>query len=537
MNEDVRRQVDSAPDEPGVYLWKDDSGRILYVGKAENLRDRLRSYIKPSDPKTARLVESATRVETVLTRNETEALILEDALVKQNQPRYNVRLRDDKRYPYIRVTVAEEYPRIQVVRRVELDGSRYFGPYTDSQSVRRVLRLVGEHFGIRQCNYQMGKVKRPCINHRIGKCSAPCGVIGAGEYAERARQACQFLSGDHKGLRKELLKRIRFLSGRREYERARELRDVLEAIDSLLQRQDVSSARLEDMDVLGYAYLEGRANVTQLQVREHKVVAVLHYPLTGEYAMNPQESLKAFIKQHYTTADLTPNLIVTSAEPTDRSLLEGALSKIAGANVRIKTATRGQKLKLAEMAVDNSLHQMRQERLKSEAPNNPLDLLMQVFRLPRKPARIEGYDISNLGEKNAVGGMVVFTDGKADKSQYRMFSIRGVSQDDPRNMAEVIGRRFNHLEWKTPDLIVLDGGRTQLNAALEHIPKGVPTIALAKKLEEIYLPSRRQPIRLQPDNPALLLLRQVRDEVHRFSKKYHTKKMSKDFLIINEGAK
>jgi excinuclease ABC subunit C len=536
MEESIRSTIDAAPDKPGVYLWKDESGKILYVGKAESLRERLRSYLKPQDPKTARLVESAMSLETVLTKSEPEALILEDALVKQNQPRYNVRLRDDKRYPYIRVTVAEAYPRIQVVRRVELDGSRYFGPYTDPSAVRRVLRLVGEHFGVRQCNYQLARVKRPCINHRMGKCSAPCAFVKRDDYVERVERACRFLSGEHKALKRELRSRISSFSGRREFERAAELRDVLAAIESLSQRQDLSSASLKDMDVLGYGFALGRANVTQLQVRDHKVVAVLHYPLTGESVGSPRESMKAFIKQHYTTADLTPKLIVTSAEPADKAILEELLGTLTKSGVKIQTATRGQKLKLVELAVANSLHQMEQEKLRSEAPD-PLDLLMQSFRLPRRPARIEGYDISNLGAKSTVGGMVVFKDGRAEKSQYRMFSIRSLGQDDPGNMAEMLERRFRHNEWKTPDLIVLDGGKAQLSQATPHIPAGVPVIALAKKLEEVYLPGRSQPVRLQADNPALLLLRQVRDEVHRFSKRYHTKKRGKGFLVINTQMK
>ena len=530
MDARLESAIDNAPKRPGVYIWKDGGGRILYVGKAESLKERLSSYLNPQDLKTARLMEAAASVETVLTASPSEALILEDALVKQNQPRYNVRLKDDKRYPYIKVTAGEDIPRVLVARRVELDGSRYFGPYTDASSVRKVIRLVSRYFGIRQCKKRMTNVMRPCINYSIGECSAPCKVTDLDGYRRRVDGACRFLTGDNKGLVRELKARIRALSAKREFEKAIELRDILRAIESLGRKQDISSARLPDMDILGYAFAEGRANVTQLMVREHRVVSVLHHPLTGEYAGNPAEAMRAFIKQHYTTADLTPRLIVTSCEPADRELLEAVLCKVLGSKVQVTAASRGQKRKLADLAVENSIHQIRQEMLARKAPS-PLELLKEIFRLERTPLRIEGYDISNLGKKNNVGGMAVFTEGKPDKSQYRRFAIRGPGQNDPESMAEVMRRRFAHDEWKTPDIVLLDGGKTQLSASLPHIPRGVKVLALAKENEEIHLPGRREPVRLDGENPALRLLQHVRDEAHRFARSYHTLRRGREFIV------
>ncbi|ODS38660.1 MAG: hypothetical protein A7316_07515 [Candidatus Altiarchaeales archaeon WOR_SM1_86-2] len=483
MNKNIKKLIESAPRKPGVYVWKDDGGRMLYVGKAENLRDRLRNYLSPQDSKTAKLVERAHSIETILTKTDTEALILEDALVKQNQPRYNVRLRDDKRYPYIRITVNEDYPKIEVVRRVELDGSRYFGPYTDAGSVRRVVNAACEIFGIRKCKHDLRNVRRPCINYGMRKCSAPCRMIGREEYAARVGQACRFLAGQCGRVKKELLSKIKAKSRRMEYEKAAELRDILTAIESLSVPQDLSSATLEDMDVLGYASLEGRADITQLKVRNKKVVAVLHYPLKGEYAGDS-----------------------------------------------IARPFRGQKYKLSEMAVENSIHQLARERNERESTRG-LNSLRKAIGLSKTPARIEGYDISNLGEKHTVGGMVVFTDGCPDKKQYRRFRIRGErGQDDPGSMAEMIRRRFNHPEWETPSLILLDGGKAQLNACLKHIPGGVPAAAIAKRFEEIHLPARTKPVRLAGNSPALLLLQQVRDEAHRYSRAYHLKKRGKEFI-------
>jgi excinuclease ABC subunit C len=529
MEDAISRAIGNAPRRPGVYVWKDGSGRMLYVGKAGSLRDRLRSYLKPTDPKTGKLVDSARALDTIVTGSEAEALILEDALVKQNQPRYNVHLRDDKRYPYIRITAKEAVPRIQVVRRVIADGSRYFGPYTDPQAVRRVIRMVGRHFGLRRCNKPLDRVRRPCINHDMGECSAPCMVLPKAEYAERVRRAGRFLAGDNRQLIRELKSGIRELSSGLEYEKAAELRDTLMAIRSLSERQDLSSSRLPDMDIVGYSISGGRAVATQMKVRDRRVVALLHHPLAGEYSDSPSESLRAFIKQHYSTPDLTPGLIVTSAQPGDKDLLEAVLTKAKGARVRVQAAVRGQKRKLADMAVENGIHHLEQERLKREAPD-PLDLLSRIFRLGRRPVRIEGYDISNLGGRHTVGGMVAFSEGRPDKGGYRMFRIRGAAQDDAANMEEMLERRFRHVEWRLPDLVVLDGGPQQLNAAKGRIPEGVAVVALAKRLEEVYVPGRSRPVRLDGANPALRLLQAVRDEAHRFGKRYHTLRRAKGFL-------
>ncbi|HHQ44917.1 MAG TPA: excinuclease ABC subunit UvrC [Candidatus Altiarchaeales archaeon] len=523
MNQNILDSIRRAPGKPGVYLWKNERGGILYVGKAENLRKRLSNYLKPKDPKTMRLVENAVRVEWILTKTDVEALILEDALVKQNQPRYNVRLRDDKRYPYIKLTVNERLPEIQVVRRVELDGSRYFGPYTDPGSVRKFVKLVRTLFGIRKCGGKAYSIKRPCIDYSMGICTAPCQVMGEREYQKRVEQAARFLAGDYEKVKRNILLEIKDLSEKLEYEKARDLKKTFEAMESLSVAQDVSSAKLKDMDILGYAFHLGKANITQMKVRDHKVVAVLHHPLKGEYLGDGGQSVKAFIKQHYTTEDITPKLIYTSAEAEDRKLLEKTLSEIRGGKVEIRMAVRGQYLKLAEMAVENSLHQIIAETLEKKKVSR-LELLQKGLGLTKMPRRIEGYDISNIGEKATVGGMVVFTNGVADKSQYRKFRIRQPGQNDCRNMAEMVGRRFNHPEWERPDLILLDGGKPQLNACLKKIPSGIPVIALAKKEEEIYLPDKKTPIILKKDNPALHLLMEVRDESHRYSKSYHEKK-------------
>jgi len=529
MDESVKKTIGRASSEPGVYIFKDAKARILYVGKADRLRERLKSYVNPADPKTERLVADATTLSTIVTSSGVEALILEDALVKQNQPRYNVRLRDDKRYPYIRVSVGDPYPRISVVRRVATDGARYFGPYVDARDIRRVINLVGEFFGICKCKRDHKKMKRPCLNHSLGICAGPGSMIGEKDYDALVSRACDFLAGDYGRVKRSLVSTMKDHSRKREYERALRIRESISAIESLAERQHISGAMLPDMDALGWASHAGRANVCQLKVRGHKVVAVLHHPLRGEYALDPAMSMKAFIKQHYTMADLIPAIMATSAEPEDRMLLEEALSGIRGKKVAIRFASRGAKRRLTEMAVKNSLHQLEQEEL-IRLGKDPLHELAKELRLPGPPKRIEGYDISNLGDKATVGSMVVFTDGVPDKSQYRMFGVRGEGQDDPGNMAEVVGRRFRHDEWRTPDLVVLDGGKPQLSACRKLIPRGVPVISLAKKEEEIFRVGSKRPLALPKDGPPMLLLRGIRDEAHRFGKRFHTIKRGKQFI-------
>jgi len=530
MKEAIKKFIQRASIKPGVYLWKRKDGRILYVGKANNLRNRLKNYLHPVDHKTELLVEQSDLIETIVTKTESEALILEDALVKQNQPRYNVRLRDDKRYPYLKITVAEEYPRIQIVRRVETDRSRYFGPFTDAGAVKRIRGLVVELFGIRTCNYDVRRLTRPCIKYSMGKCCAPYVVTPKNEYNTRVGQACKFLAGDYKKLKNEVKRGIKQESKKLNYERASELKNILDSLTAFAEPQDLASATLPDMDVLGYGAHKGKAAISQMKVRNHHVVAVLTFPLKGERVEDAEEALKSFINQTYTAEDTIPKLLYTSAEAEDKFLLEEKLKDISKNKVSIIRASRGQKHKLAQMAVEQSIHYLTQEEIEQDRESRSESLKI-VLKLETSPQRIEGYDISNLGSKASVGGMVVFTNDKPDKSEYRRFKIRWKKgQDDPNNMAEVIQRRFNHPEWKFPDLVLLDGGKPQLNTCLPHIPAGIPVVALAKRDEEIFQPKKQNPIKLKKNHPGLLLLQEIRDEAHRYSKAYHTKRREREFL-------
>ncbi len=530
MNNRIKEAIKKAPNKAGVYIWKNKNDRILYIGKAKNLKKRLQNYLSPTDLKTKRLVETSDIIQTIITKNDVEALILEDALVKQNQPRYNVRLKDDKRYPYIKITVQEEYPNIQVTRNITIDGARYFGPYTNAGATRKIVKILIEIFGIRKCMKKLDNVKRPCINYSIGKCSGPCRIISGKEYQQHVKDGLRFLSGDITPMRKEVLAKIKEYSKKLDYEKASNLKKTLDAIDILSEKQDVSNAHLQDMDILGYALVDKRANITQMMVRNHRIVSVLHHPLKGEYMLEASKSMKAFIKQHYTTKDITPKLIITSCQPEDKELLEKTLKRLDGFRVEIQFAKRGQKRKLAEMAVENSIHQIKHEIIKKKIPDKSSSLA-KALKIAKIPVRIEGYDISNIGVKHAVGSMIVFRDGKPEKSEYRRFKIRALGRlDDPKNMAEVIQRRFKHTEWISPDLIVLDGGKGQLAECVKHIPENIPVIALAKKHEEIYQKGSEKVLKLGNDHQGLHLIQEIRDEAHRFAKKYHKTRREKGFI-------
>ena len=529
MDEALKKSLGGISPKPGVYLWKSGSHAILYVGKADNLRKRLKSYVNPKESKTKRLMEEAKELETIVCSSGAEALILEDALVKQNNPKYNVRLTDDKRYPYIRISWKDEYPRISVVRRVEADGSRYFGPYADSSSVRRMIKLVGVFFGICSCKRNHAMMKRPCMNHSLGICAGPMKVTEKVNYRKLCENACSFLGGEYLPVIRSLKKDMKNACASLDFEAAMKCRDNILAIESISQSQYVAGPKLDDMDVIGYSSLKGRANICQLKVRCHKVVDVLHHRLRGEFRLDPSKSIKAFIIQHYNAKDLIPKNIVTSAVPGDRHLLENLLAKALKAKVKITTAERGQKRRLSDMAVKNSVHRLWEERLKGLS-SDPLLALKDRLGLPKAPARIEGYDISNIGDRDTVGSMAVFSNAKPEKSQYRMFGIKNRGQDDSRNMSEMISRRFKHDKWPAPDLVVLDGGLPQIRACAENIPEGISFISLAKKEEIIYFPKEKDPLKLSDDDPALLLLRRVRDEAHRFGKRYHIMKRKKRFM-------
>jgi excinuclease ABC subunit C len=542
---DIKERLDSIPTRPGVYLMKGETDDVLYVGKAINLRNRLRSYFQASatlSPRVRRLVENAADLDFFVTDSELEALILESNLIKRHRPHYNVRLKDDKRYPYIKITWQEDFPRVTVVRRMQADGARYFGPYTSSAAMRQTLDLVRRIFPYLTCNRKItGNDDRACLYYHIGRCLGPCiGAVSREDYREMMHQVCLFLEGKGEEILTSLTQHMEAAAENMEFERAASLRDQIDAVRRVVERQRVVSASLVDLDAIATAGEDGEMCVQVFFVRDGKLLGHEYFLLEGTGDAGPPEILTSFLKQFYNHAAHVPPEILLPAEIEETQIIERWLRDRRGGKVKLRVPRRGQKRKLLEMVEENAReilnHLMAKEQIeKSRAMSSVSDLQTQLG-LAAPPLRIEAYDISNIQGIAATGSMVVFIEGIPSKKEYRHFKIRAVQgPDDYAMMQEVLRRRFKRAmvgevdtqeSWtQLPDLIVVDGGKGQLNAALavlgEYGLDTVPTIGLAKVREEVYTPGKSDPVILPLDSPGLQLLQRLRDEAHRFAIVYH----------------
>lgn len=552
-------KLNAIPDKPGVYLMKNAAGDIIYVGKAISLKNRVRSYFqskgKHDSPKVRLLVKQIADIDYIVTSNEVEALILESTLIKEQKPRYNVRLKDDKNYPYIKVTTDEAFPRVIVTRRLEEDG-RMFGPFADAGAVRMTLSFLRKHFPLRTCSLNLSERRdyRPCLLYHIGRCGAPCaGLQSAEEYNKLVEEVCLFLEGRHDRLIPEIERQMKEAAANLQFERAARLRDQMRAIQRIAERQQVVSPHLEDSDVIGVAREGAVAGVQIFFIRGGKLIGQENYYLDAEMEEDRVEILRAFLKQFYAGAAVIPPVILVPDEVEDAAGIADWLSERRGKKVRLHVPKRGEKRRLVEMAMENAAVMLNdylsRENRRVAANQMGLEQLQELLGLPDLPRRIEAYDISNLFGTDAVGSMVVLTDGVPDNKEYRRFKIRTVQgSNDYAMMQEVIRRRFmrglkereeiQELSPKQraeamkqarfasfPDLIIIDGGRGQLNAARAALRdlalEDLPMVGLAERLEEIYTVEEDEPIRLPDDSPALHLMQRVRDEAHRFALSYH----------------
>jgi excinuclease ABC subunit C len=540
----LAEKLDQLPSRPGVYLFKDAEGRILYVGKARVLRDRVRSYFQASRPAElhkARMVEEIADLDLVVTDSEMEALALENNLIKRHKPPYNVRLRDDKNHPYLKLTLAEEYPRLYVVRRPAEDGNVYGGPYIPASLGRRTASLARKLFGIRSCKEALnGRRPRPCLQHQIGRCLAPC--VEEVCALDRYRQACEDARLFLEGRTEEVVKRLRVemdaAAARERYEEAASLRDQVQALMRLEAPQKITTTDLEERDLFA-AHVEGdRAAVQVFCVRDGKVVAREGFLL--DKLTEPELVLSQTVQQFYASGRYVPReLLVPEAVP-ESELLQEWLAARRGTQVRIRVPQRGEKVRLLELVVRNA-HlafdlEWKHPRKQSE---EILRALRDVLDLEVEPQRIECFDISNIQGSDIVASMVVFEAGAPKKADYRKFRVRGVSgaPDDFASMREVVGRRYRRLleEGKEmPDLVLIDGGKGQLGAAvgaLEELGLGdQPIASLAKKEELIFVRGREAPVALPRSSPMLQLVQRVRDEAHRFAIGFHRQARSKRTL-------
>ncbi len=539
---EIREKIKALPKKPGVYLFKNSSGKIIYIGKAKELRSRVSSYFtgKPSDPKTARLVTHIADLEFYLVDNEVEALVLEATLIRKHKPHYNVRLKDDKRYPYIHVT-DEAFPRIETERRKTQRG-QFFGPYVDGQSRRMVMNLIKEYFRLRSCKHPLPQRKpvRACLNYDIGLCDAPCqNYIGEEEYRERIDEVILLLKGKQNELLKRLSERMKSASAEMDFETAAKLRDQIAAIESLWRKQKIDTD-LADRDLHAIAVGPYDAVAVTMQVREGRVIARQEFHMTVVPGTTKHEAMSGYLKDYYSDNPNPPKEILVSTEPMEAEDIAEFVSDRRESKVDLRKPQRGEKRELIELVERNAellLADIVHQKNKVHLPFAVIELEKEL-KLEKPPRLIEAVDISHLGGTNTVASLVTFRDGKKYGRGYRRFRIKTAEGgDDYASIHEVVTRRMKRLreeEQGYPDLLLIDGGKGQLASAkqaLEElgIEKEVELASIAKRLEEVFRPQFERSIMLPRDSAALRLLMRVRDEAHRFAVEYQRKRRTKAF--------
>jgi excinuclease ABC subunit C len=557
-----RPEAATIPDAPGAYLFRDADGRVVYVGKAMSLRKRLASYWgRPLHPRTEAMAAAAASVEWIVAKTEVDALMLEYNLIKSHRPRFNVRYRDDKSYPYLALTVAEKWPRARVLRGPKRKGVRYFGPYGHAYAIRETLDALTRVFPVRTCSNaffdQRARAGRPCLYYDIGRCAGPCvpsttGVTEEG-YREIVERLADFLAGNHRPVLAGLEAEMRLAADVLEFERAAKLRDQLAAARKAIESQEMVLGRRDDLDVVGIEEDDLEAAFQVFYVRGGRVMGRRGWVVDKVEDIDTPRLVSSFLRELYMDRDEdVPPRVLVPAWPSDREVLEQWLSGLRRTRVRISVPARGDGRRLLQMVTQNAKEAFVRHKLKRAqdfaARSRALSELGEVLGLPLAPLRIEAYDISNLGPTDKVGSMVVFEDGLPKRTDYRKFEVKGVpGQDDFASMEEVLRRRFARLQATPegrdgerpkrrgrfaypPSLIVVDGGRGQLSVAervlVEH-GLAIPVVGLAKRLEEVYLPGQPEPLSIPRGSDSLFLLQHIRDEAHRFAITYHRTKRSK----------
>lgn len=528
----ILEKVSHLPTTPGVYLWRDKYQRIIYVGKAINLRNRVRSYVQQDvnrSVKVTAMMRRAWDVETIQTKTEMEALILEATLIKEHHPKYNIMLRDDKTYPYVKVTVQEDFPRLFMTRRLERDGAKYFGPFTDVTSVHHVLRILRSYYPLRTCKSM--KVERPCLQYHMHYCEGPCmNYVTVESYRKYIDDIVALFEGKQVQVIQEITSKMEQASEDLEFELAAKYRDDLLSIQKVQEKQRMVTQR-GDMDVLGMA-IDGPMVCIQLFfIRSGRLLGRENYFVQHE-GDSPELVMTEFIKQYYGGSTFIPKELLLPMDSVDRELFSEWFSSMKGQQVEVSVPQRGYKKDLINMAEENAQNflaeRRRQWQYTIDKSGGAVKKLAEVLDLPRLPERMECYDISHMQGAETVASMVVFEGGKPAKREYRRFKLKTVQgkPDDFASMAEIMERRYgNEKDWPMPDLIIIDGGKGQLNAALPVIRAmgvtDVPVISLAKRIEEVFVEGESESIILEHHTPELQLLQQIRDEAHRFAITYH----------------
>lgn len=558
----LRAILRQLPAAPGVYVFRAADRHVLYVGKANSLRSRVRNHFGAggqAEPRHARLIADTADIEYIVTDTIGEAYLLEGNLIKEHRPRWNIRLRDDKSYPFVRITMAEDFPRIVRTRKLVRDGSRYFGPYASASSVDETLRLLSKIFPFRNCDLDIPAgtrvLERPCLLYHIKRCQGPCiGAVEPGPYRETINQVVDFLEGRQEGIADNLRQEMTALSDALRYEAAAIARDKLKAVEWTIEQQKVAAFSREEHDVIGLARDGNEACLQVFVIRTGKMIGREHFIVEGAGDSTTGEILASFLEQYYATTERPPRSVLLPELPDEPEALAEYLRERRGSGVEVRVPERGAKRRLVALASENAAEALAKDRAEwmadRGARTEALAGLTEALGLVAPPRRIECYDMSNIQGTSAVGSMVVFTDGAPDPRQYRRFRIRsGETPDDFRMMAEVLGRRFSRAarvrretdalepsavgadddtsaaEWALPDLVIVDGGKGQLSAATRVLRElgltDLRVVGLAKRFEELFVPRRSEPIILPARAPALYLVQRIRDEAHRFAITYH----------------
>ena len=593
ISEKLTKQLAALPAKPGVYIMRNAEGGVIYVGKAAKLKDRVRSYFGSPhmmEPKTFALRQQIEDFEYIVVGNAGEALLLEATLIKRHQPFFNIRLKDDKRYPYLKIDIQNPWPRVYITRRIEKDGARYFGPYASAGSVRATLDLVKKLFPWRSCTKEItGNDARPCLDYYIKRCIAPCtSFCTTDEYAEVIEDVILFLEGKSDDVLRRLRKQMEEAADALAFERAAMMRDQLRAIERTVERQMVSTTREEDVDVFGMARAGDQACMQVFFVRGTQMIGRDTFVLEGVNGEDDSAVLCNFLLQFYEGAQYVPKLIAIPSESDDREAMEELLTEKRGSNVEVRVPERGEKKRLVELAHENAQEALDMLRIRWMADRDKTTMALEQLReelsLPEIPKRIECYDNSNIQGTNPVSSMVVFVDGKPANNQYRKFKVKTVvGANDFATMAEIMKRRFRHAApgsmptvesasiedgedsgdgskvaattadtqssvlspqsspavhsphssdaWDLPDLVIIDGGIGQLGAAVQAMREigvhHIPAVGLAKRFEELYVPDEAEPVILPRGSEALYLVQRIRDEAHRFAITFHRQQRAK----------
>lgn len=531
-------KLKTLPTTSGVYIMLDAYGQVLYVGKAKNLKNRVRQYFQNSSTKTEKtmlLVEKIEDFRIIKTSSEVEALLLEDNLIKEHQPYYNILLKDDKTYPYIKINLKESFPRIEVTRKLKADGSKYYGPYMLGLSAGAIMELIHSAFPVRNCAGEIKAGKkgaRECLNYHIGRCSAPCvGKVSSEEYKETVRKVMDFLAGNDREVRANLERKLADACAREEFELAITYRDSLQMLDKLVRKQVVSLPKDINFDIFTIADNGMYGVINYMVVRGGKVLGAENYPV--DEAGAPSENLSSYIMQFYGKNPVLADEVLVSEELEFRAELSDYLTSLKGSKIHIVQPKGGVRGQLIDLSFANAKEHLdvtvTKIATKEALTTGSVQKLQDALQLPRPPKRIECYDISNISGTDKVSSMVVFINGEAAKEKYRRFRIKTVrGSDDFASMRETLSRRLGELSSddpsfsEKPDLIMVDGGKGQLSSVYDLVePYGIPVIGLAKREEEIILPLRPDSVMLPRDSLALSLLQRVRDEAHRFAVTYH----------------